>query len=119
MKFKLRDRIRSFKYAFNGLYTLFTEEPNALIHLFAGAAVVTAGLIFKLSVAEWVAVCFAIGLVFVAEILNSSIERLADLYSEEKDERIRKIKDLAAAGVLLAAITALVIGLLVFIPHFT
>ncbi|MFZ5940195.1 MAG: diacylglycerol kinase family protein [Bacteroidota bacterium] len=117
MKFRLRDRIKSFRYAFNGLHTLFTEEPNALIHLLAAAVVVTAGLLFRVSAVEWLALSFAIGFVFVTEILNSSMERLADLYSTQKDERIRKIKDLAAAGVLVSAVTAVIIGLLVFIPH--
>jgi len=118
MKFSLRERIRSFRYAFNGLFTLFREEPNALIHLAAVIIVVAAGFWLKISDTEWMLVVFAIGLVFVAELFNSAVERLADLYSRDKDERIKKIKDIAAAAVLFSALTAVVIALFIFLPKF-
>ena len=75
-----------------------------------------AGVLLKLSILEWVAVAFAVGLVFSGEIFNSAIEDLADVVCPERDERIKKVKDLAAAAVLVNAITAAVIGLLVFVP---
>ena len=65
---------------------------------------------------EWVAVAFAIGLVFSGEIFNSAIEDLSDVVCPERDDRIKKVKDLAAAAVLVNAITALAVGLLVFLP---
>lgn len=115
-KFSVAKRIKSFTYAFNGLRVLFREEHNARIHLFATVCVIVAGILLKLSPMEWAAVVFAIGLVFGGEIFNSAIEDLADVVCPERDERIKKVKDLSAAAVLVAAITALVIGLLVFIP---
>lgn len=115
-KFSVAKRIKSFTYAFNGLRVLFREEHNARIHLFAAVCVIVAGILLKLSPMEWAAVVFAIGLVFGGEIFNSAIEDLADVVCPERDERIKKVKDLSAAAVLVAAITALVIGLLVFIP---
>lgn len=115
-KFQIAKRLKSFTYAFNGLKVLFWEEHNSRIHLFATVCVVIAGALLKLSILEWVAVAFAVGLVFSGEIFNSAIEGLADVVCPERDERIKKVKDLAAAAVLVNAITAAVIGLLVFVP---
>lgn len=115
-KFSIAKRLKSFTYAFNGLRVLFKEEHNSRIHLFATICVVVAGVLLKLSVLEWVAVAFAIGLVFCGEIFNSAIEDLSDVVCPEQDERIKKVKDLSAAAVLVNAITAAVVGLLVFLP---
>ena len=115
-KFSIRKRIRSFRYAFNGLRILFCEEHNARVHLFAAVCVLVAGVILKISALEWMAVAFAVGLVLSLEAINSSIESLADFVSPEKHNRIGKIKDLSAAGVLVAAIVAAMVGLIVFIP---
>ena len=115
-KFSISKRLKSFTYASNGLKVLFQEEHNSRIHLFATVCVIVAGVLLKLSILEWVAVAFAVGLVFSGEIFNSAIEDLADVVCLERDERIKKVKDLAAAAVLVNAITAAVIGLLVFVP---
>ncbi|MBR4638498.1 MAG: diacylglycerol kinase family protein [Bacteroidales bacterium] len=115
-KFSISKRLKSFTYAFNGLKVLFQEEHNSRIHLFATVCVIVAGVLLKLSILEWVAVAFAVGLVFSGEIFNSAIEDLADVVCLERDERIKKVKDLAAAAVLVNALTAAVIGLLVFVP---
>lgn len=115
-KFSIRKRLKSFTYAFNGLKVLLREEHNSRIHLFATVCVVLAGVLLKISLLEWVAVAFAVGLVFSGEIFNSAVEDLSDVVCPERDERIKKVKDLAAAAVLVNAITAVVIGFLVFLP---
>lgn len=115
-KFSIAKRLKSFTYAFAGLKVLFKEEHNAWIHLFATVCVVVAGILLKISVLEWVAVVFAIGLVFSFEIVNTSVENIADFICPEWDERIKRIKDLAAAAVLVSAITAAIVGLLIFLP---
>lgn len=115
-KFSIRKRLKSFTYAFAGLKVLFREEHNSRIHLFATICVIVAGVLLKISLLEWVAVAFAVGLVFSGEIFNSAVEDLSDVVCPERDERIKKVKDLAAAAVLVNAITAAVIGLLVFLP---
>ena len=115
-KFSISNRIRSFGYAFNGLKILFKEEHNARVQLFAAMAVVIAGFVFNISNTEWVAIVFAIGFVLAMEAINSAIEGLADFVSPEKHEMIKKVKDLSAAGVLISALTALIIGLIVFVP---
>ncbi|MGB8492618.1 MAG: diacylglycerol kinase family protein [Bacteroidales bacterium] len=111
-----RSRITSFRDAFSGLGTMFRHEPNARIHLAITVCVIIAGICFRLSAAEWIAITFAIGFVFTAEILNTSIEKLADFVSPQKHENIKRVKDLAAAGVLISAIASAVIGLIIFIP---
>lgn len=115
-RFSLSKRLKSFSHAFNGLKILIKEEHNARIHMFATIVVVMAGFVFKISVNEWFAVLFAIGFVMTVEIINTAIENMADIVSPEKDKRIKKIKDLSAAAVLISALTALVIGLIIFIP---
>lgn len=115
-KFSYIGRIKSFLHAFNGLKILFREEHNARIHLAAVICVVAAGIIFRVTLTEWIALVIVIGFVFSLEILNSIIERIANFMSPEFDIRIKKIKDLAAAAVLVGAITAFTTGLMIFIP---
>ncbi len=115
-KFSISKRIKSFKYAWNGLRILIKEEHNARIHLFAAIGVFIAGLFFSLSLNEWMAIILSIGLVFSLEIINSSIENIADFISPEKHEMIKKIKDLSASGVFASALTALIIGAIIFVP---
>ncbi|MBB3696679.1 diacylglycerol kinase [Flammeovirga yaeyamensis] len=115
-KFKISKRLKSFTYAFNGLKILIKEEHNARIHVLATVCVVILGILLKITILEWIAVIFAIGLVISSEIFNSAIENIADYLTKEKREEIKRIKDLAAAGVLICAIAALIIGLLIFIP---
>lgn len=115
-KFSLSNRLKSFSYAFNGLKILIKEEHNARIHLFVAIVVVMAGFVFKISVNEWFAVLFAIGFVMAIELINTAIENISNIISPEKDDRIKKIKDLSAAAVLISTLTALVIGLIIFIP---
>lgn len=116
--FTLRKRLRSFRYAFHGIQFLIRHEHNAWIHCFAAICVVTAGCLTGLSVMEWIAVIFAIGMVLAAEAVNSSIEALADLVSPDYNEAIKRTKDLAAGAVLILAIAAAIVGLLIFIPKF-
>jgi diacylglycerol kinase (ATP) len=116
-KFSIRKRIKSFKYAFRGLFYLLRKEHNAWIHTAAAIIVVAAGLYFKLRKMEWVLIAIAIGFVFSAEAINSAIERLTNIVSPNYDKKAGHVKDLAAAGVLIAAFTALAIGVVVFLPR--
>jgi len=115
-KFSIRQRIKSFGFAFNGLKILIHEEHNSWIHLFAVFCVIIAGLFFKISASEWIAVVFAFGFVIAMEIVNSAIENISDFISPEKHDSIKKIKDLSAAAVLISAITALIVGFIIFVP---
>ena len=114
--FTLRKRLKSFKFAFNGIRLLINHEHNAWIHCFAAICVIIAGFAFDISTTEWIAVTFAIGTVLAAEAVNSSIEAIADLVSPEYNEAIKRTKDLAAGAVLILAISAAIVGLIIFIP---
>lgn len=115
-KFSIKKRLRSFNFAFNGLKILLQEEHNSRIHLFIGAIVVVTGFILKISRDEWLAIILSIGFVFACELFNSSIENLADFVSPQKHKTIKKVKDLAAASVLISSLVAIVIGFIVFLP---
>jgi diacylglycerol kinase (ATP) len=117
MHFRLSERAFSFRHAWRGIILIVRTQHNAWIHLVATVGVIIAGRLTGLSWVEWSALVLAIGLVWVAEALNSAIEFLADEVSLEKRERIGNAKDAGAAGVLLASICAAVVGLLIFVPH--
>ncbi|MDR0749750.1 MAG: diacylglycerol kinase family protein [Tannerellaceae bacterium] len=113
--FTLRKRLESFRYAFNGIRTLWAE-PNARIHGIAAATVIAAGFLFHLSPAEWIAVVIVTGAVFTAEALNTAIERLANAVSPGYHETIKQVKDLSAAAVLIMSIAAAITGAIIFLP---
>jgi len=113
----LRKRATSFRNAFSGLKVLFKYEFNASIHLAVLIIVITAGIILRISPAEWLFVVFAAGLVFMAESFNSAIEHLSDEVSSHYSGNIKRAKDVAAAGVLISAIVSVIIGLIVFLPR--
>ncbi|MGQ0659718.1 diacylglycerol kinase family protein, partial [Sphingosinicella sp.] len=115
--FSVHTRIRSFGYAFSGLRYLIGSEHNAWIHLTATAAVIVLGMAVRLSAGEWLWLVVAIAGVWLAEAFNTAIERLADIVSLDRDPRLKVVKDVAAAGVLVSAIAAAIIGLLIFYPH--
>ena len=118
-KFSIKKRFKSFVYAFKGLTFLLKYEHNTRIHLVAAICAIFAGFLFKITKYEWIAIIFAIGFVFAAEILNTSIEHLADAIHSKPNKKIKIVKDLASAAVLVAAITAAVVGLFVFLPLIT
>ncbi len=110
-------RLQSFKFAFRGLFALLKTQPNARVHLLATIAVIIAGVLLHISAAEWCWLVLAMVAVWVAEALNTAIEQLADVVSPNFHPAIARAKDLAAAGVLLAALGAVVIGALVLGRH--
>ncbi len=112
-----RQRFNSFKYAFAGLWELVRSQPNMRIHLVAGTVVVVAGFFFGLSAVEWCFVIAAITAVLSAEAFNTALEYLTDLVSPEYHPLAGKVKDVAAAGVLVVAIGAAIIGVVVFLPR--
>lgn len=114
--FSLRARGQSFKYAFEGIKAFFKKEHNARIHLVTTVMVVILSIALPVTIIEIIALTFTIGFVWVAEIFNTAIEKAMDFMSTESDSRIKVIKDLSAAAVLVAAAVALVTGCLIFIP---
>ena len=114
----LSARIRSFGYAIKGIMTLIGTQPHARLHLLATVVVTGAGLYLHLRRWEWVAILLCIGMVWMAEALNTAIEFLADEVTLERRDRIGKAKDVAAGGVLIVAIISIAVAALVFLNHF-
>lgn len=115
-KFSTRQRLKSFSYAFNGLRILIKEEYNARIHITIAIIIIILSWLLALSIIEWIAIIFSIGFVIFAELVNSSIENLADFICDIKNSKIKRIKDLSAAAVLISAFTAFVVGIIIFLP---
>jgi len=114
-KMNMRSRANSFGYALNGLYELLKTEPNVRIHAIATVVVIAAGLWQHLSPMKWVAISTAIGMVWITEAINTAVEKLCDLWCENKwHPEVKLIKDVAAGAVLIAAIISIVIGVFVF-----
>ncbi|NBZ94991.1 MAG: diacylglycerol kinase family protein [Proteobacteria bacterium] len=114
----LSARIRSFGYAIKGIMTLIGTQPHARLHLLATVVVTGAGVYLHLRRWEWVAILLCIGMVWMAEALNTAIEFLADEVTLERRDRIGKAKDVAAGGVLIVAIISVAVAALVFLNHF-
>lgn len=114
--FSFRARLKSFHYAFSGLKTAWREEHNFRVHCTAAIIAITLSFVLHISTHEWIAVLFSIGFVFVCELLNTALENIADFICPKNNPNIKKIKDIAAAAVMISSITALLIGLLIFIP---
>ncbi|RZF62926.1 diacylglycerol kinase family protein [Sphingobacterium corticibacterium] len=110
-------RIQSFKYAFKGLLHLIREEPNARIHFVAGIIAITCGWYFDIDKSEWLAVILCIGIVFTTEIVNTAVENICDYISPTYHHKIKIIKDLAAAAVLISAIMSVVVASCIFLPR--
>jgi diacylglycerol kinase len=117
-KFSLKSRFGSFRFALNGISLLLKNEHNSRIHLLAAIIAIIMGIIMKIDHYEWSLLIIVIGAVFLTELLNSSIESLADRIDPEWNELIMRAKDYGAAAVLISAIIAIVVGGLIFIPKF-
>ncbi|MCF6461073.1 diacylglycerol kinase [Clostridium sp. Cult3] len=111
---KSRSLIESFNYAVSGIiYTLKTER-NMRIHFFISIVVIILSLFFDFSRGELLLLFFTISLVFITEMINTAIERTIDLITEDFHPLARIAKDVAAGGVLIAAINSIVVGYLLF-----
>lgn len=114
--FRVSNRLKSFKYAFQGLWYALETQHNLWIHLVSALLVVLLVAITNVSPVEWCLLVFAIGFVFVAELLNTSIEALTDLASPNIHPLAKIAKDVGAAAVLVAATTSFIVGIIIFLP---
>ena len=108
----------SFGCAARGIAELLISQPNARIHLVLMGSAIIAGFGFQISAGEWIALALASGLVLAAESMNTAIEILSDeALGTTYHPAVRRLKDIAAGGVLLAALAALATGLIIFLPY--
>ena len=115
--FTLKRRLLSFKYAFAGIRNLLVYEHNSRIHLLVAILASILGIVLHISPWQWAVLAIAVFGVFIAEIFNSAIEKLADVVSPGYHEEIKKVKDYCAAAVLLASILAVIAGIIIFLPE--
>ena len=114
--FSLTARALSLSHAARGLVTLVRDQHNVRIHMCAAVLVIVFGLALHISPGEWMIVVLLMGWVLCMEAFNSALEYLCDLISRDDHPLIGKAKDVAAAAVLLSALTAAVIAALIFVP---
>ena len=107
---------KSFGYAFKGIDDVISNEPNMKIHVSVAILVVIMSFLLKISMIEWIILVLLIGLVLAAEVINTTIENLVDMYTKEYNEKAKVVKDTAAGTVLILAITASIIGLMILVP---
>ena len=113
---KGKNIINSFKYAIEGIFTALKEEKNMKIHFIIMILVIILGIILKISRIEWIICIILFGFVISLELVNTAIENTVDLITQEKHPKAKIAKDVSAGAVLIAAITAVVVGLIIFAP---
>ena len=111
-------RLKSMTYAFNGAVKLIRTEHSIMVQFSLGIIMTIAGFYFNISQTEWLFQVLAVGLVMSIEGLNTAVEKIADFIHPDYHERIGFIKDIAAGAVFFAAMTAIAIGLIIYIPKF-
>ncbi len=111
-------RWQSVKYAARGVAVVLRTQHNAWLHAIATGVVLAAGFFVGLSRLEWCAIVLAMVAVWTAEALNTAIEIVVDLASPDVHPLAGRAKDVAAGAVLISACGAVVVGILVFAPHF-
>ena len=111
--------MKGISYAINGFKTAFKTEVNIKTHFAATLVVVLFGWFFEISAIEWILIAGCVGLVISMEMMNTAVEYLVDFVSPEIHVKAGKIKDISAGAVLTVALTALIVGLIIFIPKIT
>jgi diacylglycerol kinase len=112
-----KQRIRSFAYAFSGLYEAVKSEMHMKFHLFASVLVIAAGFYFSVTKSEFLVILICIALVISLELINTAIEHLCNKLMPDTNANVKYIKDVSAGAVLVASIIAMVIGLIIFWPY--
>ena len=115
----LTARLKSFGYALQGIAFMLKTQHNAWLHGMATIAVIALAVYCEVSASDWRWLIVAMGIVWVCETLNTAVEYVCDVVSPDYNHAVKHAKDIAAGGVLIAAIASLVIGVLTFWPYFT
>ena len=111
-------RIKSIKYAVVGAYKLITTEHSVMVQFSVGIIITILGFVFGITKTEWMFQTMAIGIVLATEGVNTAVEKIADFIHPEFHTRIGFIKDIAAGAVTFAAITAITVGAIIYVPYF-
>lgn len=117
-RFSLVGRARSFGYAIEGVAFMLRTQHNAWLHAVASVAVVALAIYCDVSADDWRWLVAAMAMVWVGETFNTAVEYVCDVLSPDLHQAVKHAKDIAAGGVLIAAVAAAVIGALTFWPYF-
>jgi len=109
--------LRSFYYAISGITSAIKSERNLRIHLTLTLLVIFLGFAFSITRIEWLIVILVLGGMLCSELINTAIERVVDLATEDYHPLAKQAKDIAAGAVLLFAITSVVVGIIIFVPR--
>lgn len=112
----LSGRLKSISFAVRGAVKLITTEHSVMVQFFIAILMTIVGFCFQITATEWLFQTLSIGLVMSIEGLNTAVEKIADFIHPEYHSKIGFIKDIAAGAVFIAAITAIVIGLIIYVP---
>jgi len=112
-----RSRIKAFGYAFSGWWFVIRTQRNAWIHMVVSIAVILMSFILRISASSWALILLAIAMVWISEFLNTALEAVVDLATNHQQHELARVgKDVGAAAVLIAAVSSVIIGLLVLGP---
>lgn len=109
--------ILSFRYAFEGIVAALKEEPNLKFHFLAGILVILLSIFLNISKQDWVVIILVIGLVISVELTNTAIEAVVDHLIQTNHPGAKLAKDISAGAVLISALTAAIVGVLIFLPY--
>ena len=115
--FTFTGRLRSVRYALQGIRTMLAGQHNAWVHAGSTACVAATGFLLRVDRVEWCMLILAMMAVWTAEALNTAFEFLCDVASPDFHPMVAKSKDVAAGAVLISAIGSVGVGLLIFVPH--
>ncbi|APH04342.1 diacylglycerol kinase family protein [Bacillus weihaiensis] len=109
--------LKSFTYAWNGIYRTYRSERNFQFHVSIGMIVIVMGFIFHLNIFEWVVLLFLIGGMLALELMNTALEHVVDLVTDEYKPLAKSAKDASAGAVLVYAVLSAIIGVILFYNH--
>ncbi|GIN60421.1 diacylglycerol kinase [Robertmurraya siralis] len=114
--FKAKGVLQSFYYAFEGIKHTIMTERNMRIHMLISILVIGTGFILKITALEWLFILIAVGGVISLELINTALERLVDLATNDYHPLAKQAKDVAAGAVMVYALLSIIIGLIIFLP---
>jgi undecaprenol kinase/diacylglycerol kinase (ATP) len=110
----IKRQIQSFGFALQGIKSGFHKQLNIKLQLMSGVVAIVLSILLEIKAYEWCLIILCIGFVLALEMLNTALEKLADIVNPNYSDKIKTVKDIAAGAVLIASVTALVIGVIIF-----
>lgn len=113
-KWKNKNLFDAFKNAINGIIFTLKGQINFKIQILFAVIIFILGFVFKFNITEFLILVITISMVFMAEMINTAIETVVDLCTQEYNEKAKNAKDIAAGAVVISAINSVIVGILLF-----